>query len=317
MKKTRSFFTVLFLFTSLIIIFLIAIFDNTLLFKAADLVKNYLWLVIILLLIFLGFLSAGIISKSTKESGSLLQNGFFQLAILELFLLSAGLVFFRYYIQQPGHIIIRLQSDEIKESVNLSLQFQSADSSATDTITAPTELYNLHAGSYHIETIDQDIEFFHTDIALKPMATESLFVPVTIDVKTLAVRTEPPGAEIWIEDSLYSNTPDTVDIINKDTVLLVLKLQNYQSYIDTLSLREDIELDVISLLKLFSLRISCAYEDMEYKIYDADKRVVFASTGSRRVRLAQGNYKISYDIGEGQIKTVEISLNYNQTIEIP
>ena len=94
-------------------------------------------------------------------------------------------------------------------------------------------------------------------------------------------------------------------------------MKDYQSQIDTLALTDNIDLGVIPLLKIYSLRISCYYEDIEYEIYDENNRVVYAASGSRRLQLVQGRYKISFDIGEGQIKTKKFLLNYNNTISVP
>lgn len=66
MKNFRLFFTILFLFVSLIGLLLFAIFDNTIFFKAAVLIKTYLWPAVIALVLFLVFLTAGIVSNSAR-----------------------------------------------------------------------------------------------------------------------------------------------------------------------------------------------------------------------------------------------------------
>jgi len=317
MKKFLSFLTVLFLLLSLIIILLIAIFDNNLFFKAADMIKNYIWPAGIILLIFLTFLSAGIVSNLHRSDGSLINNGFFQFAMLLLFLFSAGLGYFWYYVQQPGHIIIRIQPENTREFVNLGLRYNFLESAAMDTISAPGELRNRPAGIYSFETLDPDIVYFQANVILEPAETKTLVIPVTLNYKSLAVQTEPAGAEIWIDGLQTSQTPDTFEIFNRDTVILELKMKGYQVHVDTISLKENLDLGIILLEKLYTLRISCRYDYTEYKIYDMDRRMVYSARGSRRVQLIKGKYKLAYGIGEGQYETKTISLNYNTTVSIP
>jgi len=100
------------------------------------------------------------------------------------------------------------------------------------------------------ETIDQDIVHFHADVLLEPAEIETLVIPVALNSKKLAVQTDPPGADIWINGLQASRTPDTFEIFTGDTVILNLKMQDYQEYIDTLSMTENIDLGVIPLVKL-------------------------------------------------------------------
>jgi hypothetical protein len=317
MKKFRTFFSVLFLLTALIIIVLIAIFDNIIFFRAAEVIKNYIWQTGIALLIFVGLLSAGVASNLTKFNGSLLSNGYIQLAILELFLFSAGLAYYRHYTQQSGQIVLRIHPEETKDFVNLSLKFQSAESTALDTVRAPGVLYNRSAGNYSFETLDQDIVYFHADVILEPAEIETLIVPVALNIRTLTVRTEPPGADIWINGLQASQTPDIFELLSGDTVILELKMKGYQEHIDTISLNENMDLGVIPLVKLYTLWVSCLYQYTAYKIYDMDDRVVFAASGSRKLQLPQGRYRISFEIGEGQYETKTFLLNHNYTLSIP
>ena len=153
MKKFRSFLTVLFLLSSLIILLLIAIFDSSLYIRAADLIREYLLPAVFALVVFLILLSAGIVSASGKSSGSLFSNGYFQLAIVELFLCSAGFGYYKYYVQQPGQIIIRLQADSARDTLSLAMKYRSAGTETGDTIQAPRALNNLHAGNYYFEIL--------------------------------------------------------------------------------------------------------------------------------------------------------------------
>jgi len=317
MPKFRLFITVLFLLTSIVLLVLLAIFDTGFYTMAVDQVKNYIWPAIIALVVFLVLLTTGIVTNLSRGEGSLFHNGLFQLAILELFLFSAALGYYWYHTQQPGNIVIRLQPAETKQFVNLGLKFQSADSTAIDTITAPIELHNRKAGRYSFETVDPEVLYFKTDLILKPASTETLFIPVTMNYKMLTVQTEPEGAEIWIDGLKASQTPDSFEIFNRDTVILQLKMAGYQDHIDTLGLADNIDLGVITLKKLYSLRISCQYEDIEYKIYDMDGNLVFASSGTRRVQLADGRYKLAYSLGEGQYETKSFVLNRNSSVSVP
>lgn len=317
MKKFRLFFTVFFLLTSLIIILLIAIFDNIIFLRAANVIKNYIWPAGFAMLIFLGLLSAGVVSNHAKSKGSLISNGYFQLAILELFLFSAGLAYYRHYSQQPGQIVLQLHPEATRDVINLGVKYQSSGSASMDTVTAPGVLENRPAGKYSFETIDQDIVYFHTDIELEPAEIKTLVIPITLNIRTLAVQTEPTGAEIWINGVQATHTPDTFKILTGDTVILELKMLGYQGYTDTLSLNENVDLGIIPLRKLYTLWVSSRYADTGYKIYDMDDRVVFSSSGSRKLQLAQGKYRISFEIGEGQYETKTFLLNYNSTVMIP
>jgi hypothetical protein len=316
MKKFRIFFTVFFLLTSLIIILLIAIFDNIIFFRVTNEVKNYIWPAGIVGFIFLVLLSTGVVSNLVQSKGSLISNGYFQLAILEMFLLSAGLAYYRHYTQQPGQIVLRLQPETTRDFINVGVKYQFSGSASIDTVAAPGKLYNQRAGKYRFETIDQDIVYFHANVVLEPAAIETLVIPIALNTKTLAVQTEPTGADIWINGLQASQTPFTFKILTGDTVILELKMKGYQGYADTLSLNENVDLGIIHLRKLCTLWVSSLYDYTEYKIYDMDDRVVFSASGSRKFQLAQGRYRIAFEIGEGQYETKTFLLNYNSTVEI-
>ncbi len=114
-----------------------------------------------------------------------------------------------------------------------------------------------------------------------------------------------------------SQTPYTFKILTGDTVILELKMPGYQGYTDTLGLNENVDLGIIPLRKLYTLWVSSRYADTGYKIYDMDGRVVFSASGSRKLQLAQGRYRISFEIGEGQYETKTLLMNYNYTVAIP
>jgi hypothetical protein len=234
-----------------------------------------------------------------------------------LFIFSAGLAYFRYYIHQPGQIVLRLQPADTREYINLGLKFQSQGTTHIDTVTAPGELDGRPAGQYHFETIDADIASHSADIVLEPMASETLYIPVHLKIKTLTVETEPSGAEIWIDGFQASSTPDTFEVLNRDTVVLELKMKGYQTYSDTVNLAENLDLGVIVLDKLYKLRVSCLYQDMAYNIYDMNDRIVFSARGSRTLQLPQGRYKVAYERGEGQYDTKGFVLKRNYTLTVP
>ena len=317
MKKFRSFITLLFLLTSLVVIVGIALYDNMFLAMLLDELKNYLIPAGIAVLIFLILLSAGIATNSGKSFGSLSANGFFQLAVLELILVAAGLVFYRYHLQQPGQIIIRLEPEKTKDSIKVGMKYQSSQPSPMDTVIVPVTLHHMRPGNYSFETVDRDIVHFDTVISLQPGATETLAIPAVLDFKTLTVNTEPQGADIWIDSLLISKTPDTLNIFKKDSIMLELKMEGYQTYADTLALEANRDLGVITLAKLFTLWIYCNYSDMDYSIYDMNNEMVFTAVGTKKIRLPKGRYRIVYGIGEGQTESRGFSLNYNYSIKIP
>lgn len=232
-------------------------------------------------------------------------------------MLSAGLGYYWYYSQQPGQIILQIEPKTTRAFIQLGLKYQSAGSATTDTVRAPGVRRSLPAGKYTIETLDKDIVYFKSDITLDPGETETLIVPVTLNIRTLAVQTEPVGADILLNGLQTSQTPYIFEILTGDTVTLELKMPGYEGYTDTLYMSENIDLGVISLRKLFTVWVSSRYSDTEYRIYDADNSVVFSSRGSRKLQLAQGRYRISYEIGEGQYDSKRFSLNYNSTVTIP
>ena len=317
MEKFRSFIIVLFLLTSLVVIVGLALYDNMFLAMLFDELKNYLIPAGIAVLIFLILFSAGIATNSGRSFGSLSGNGFFQLAVLELFIVAAGLVYYRYYLQQPGQIIIRLEPEKTKDSIKVGMKYQSSQPSPMDTVNVPATLHHVRPGNYSFETIDRDIVYFHTVISLEPGATETLAIPVVLDFKTLTVNTEPQGADIWIDSVLTSKTPDTLNIFNKDSIILELKMEGYQTYADTLALKTNRDLGVITLNKLYTLWIYCNYTDMDYSIYNMNNEMIFTAVGTKKIRLPKGQYRIVYGIGEGQTESRSFSLNYNYSIKIP
>jgi hypothetical protein len=317
MKKFRSFITVFFLLTSLVVIIGIALYDNMFLAMLLDELKNYLIPAGIAVLIFLILFSAGIATNSGRSFGSLYGNGFFQLAVLELFMVTAGLVYYRYYLQQPGQIIIRLEPEKTKDSIKVGMKYQSSQPSPMDTVIVPATLHHMRPGNYSFETIDRDIVYFQTVISLEPGATETLAIPVVLDFKTLTVNTEPQGADIWIDSVLTAKTPDTLNIFNKDSIILELKMEGYQTYADTLALKTNRDLGVITLYKLCTLWIYCNFTDMDYSIYDMNNEMIFTAVGTKKIRLPKGRYRIVYGIGEGQTESRRFSLNYNYSIKIP
>ena len=317
MKNFRLFFTILFLLISLVGILLIAVFDPAIFLKAVTLIKTYLWAAVIALALFLILLTAGIVSNSARLESSLIHNGYFQFAILELFLLTAALGFYWHYSQQLGQIILRLETKTTRDFIHLGFKYESEESAPMDTVRAPGARTNLPAGKYSFETLDQDIVYFKSDVVLEPGETKTLIIPVTLNIRTLAVQTDPAGAEIWLNGLQASRTPYIFEILTGDTVTLELKMAGYEGYTDTLCLNENMDLGVISLRKLFTVWISSQYSDTEYRIYDSENKVVFSSMGSRKLELAQGRYRLSYEIGEGQYDSKWFSLNYNSTVTIP
>lgn len=317
MKKFRSFITVFFLLTSLVVIIGIALYDNVFLAMLLEESKNYLMPAGIAVLIFLILFSAGIATNSGRSFGSLSGNGFFQLAVLELFIVAAGLVYYRYYLHQPGQIVIRLEPGTTKDSIKVGMKYQSSRPSPLDTIMAPATLHHMRPGDYSFETVDRDIVYFQTAISLEPGATETLAIPVVLDSKTLTVNTEPPGAEIWIDSVLAAKTPDTLNIFNRDSIILELRMEGYQTYRDTLALKTNRDLGVIALHKLYTLWIRCNFSDMDYSIYDVNNKMIFKAVGTKKIRLPEGRYRIVYPIGEGQTESRRFSLHYNHSIHIP
>jgi hypothetical protein len=317
MQQFRLFFTILFLLASLFVFIFLAIFDISVFNVAVDVIKKNLWVAGTAVIIFLVLLSSGVVSNLESIKRSLIRNGYFQLAILELFLASAGLAYIRYYIQQPGQIVFQLHSNSTKDYVYLGVNYQGSGVSSRDTVRAPGKLVKRPPGKYHIETLDQDIVNFHADVILTPAEVETLLIPVTLNSRTLTVRSEPPGADIWLNGVQATQTPDSFKILTGDTVILQLKMKGYQAYNDTIHLNENMNLGVIPMRKLFTVWISSRYEDVKYNIYDTDGTIVFSSYGSRKVQLAQGNYRLSYEIGEGQYETKSFLLNYNMTVMIP
>ena len=252
-----------------------------------------------------------------NSESTLFRTGYFQLAILLFFLISAAMGGYYYYLQQPGQIVLQLAPGADREFVNLAVRFQSGSQMTIDTVTAPNELANRPPGHYIFETYDRDIVYFSSDFRLDPMTTETLVIPALPNIRTLTIQTDPPGAEVWLNDIQASQTPDSFDILTGDTVYLELKMKGYQSYVDTLDMAEDVDLGEIHLRKIYALRISCKYPDIVYSIRDADGRSVFSGQGSRSAWLAEGSYRVVYGIGEGQYESKRVSLKRSTTVTIP
>ncbi len=212
--------------------------------------------------------------------------------------------------------MLKLSPGDTKEYITVGLTLQSGETAKMDTVTAPGMLNNRPAGVYRIETLDPDVAHFQTDILLEPMETKTLVIPVALNSKTLAVQTDPGDAEIWIDDIHTANTPYTFIIANRDTVIVALKKEGYQTYLDTVSLAENVDLGTISLVKVYTLRVSCAYPDIGYKIFDSERNIVFSGRGSRALQLPAGNYRLGYEIGEGQYEYKSITLNRNNTVTL-
>jgi len=317
MKNFRFFLSVFFLVVSVVIVVVIALFDYSTFLRAANEITNYMWLAGIAVIIFLVLLSAGFVSHSADYEGSLFSNGYILLATLELFVCAGGLAYYRYFSQQPGQIILRLSPETTRDFIQVGIKYQNSGSVLMDTVQAPGRLENRPPGTYSFEILDEDIVYFRKDVELEPAEKETLVIPVALNVKSLAVETDPSGADIWINGVQASQTPHTFNILTGDTVVLELKMPGYAVYTDTVSLNENVDLGIIPLQKLFTLWISSMYDYTQYHIYDAEKRLVFSASGSRKCQLPQGRYSIAYEIGEGQYQTKSISLNYNASITIP
>jgi len=317
MIQFRLFFTIFFLFVSLALFVLLAIFDTPIYLKVLELVKNYLWAAGIVVVSFLILLTSGIVSNLDSIKRSLIRNGYFQLAILELFMITAALGYYWYYNQQAGQVVLRLQPGAAKEYIEVAVTYNSSGSTKVDTVRVPGKLYKRPPGKYSIEILDQDVVTFKTDVILEPTESETLYIPVTQNSKTLAIETDPTGAAIWINGIETTKTPHTFEILGGDTVVLELKSSGYQVYTDTLVMDDNQDLGIIPLKKLYTVWISPRYEDIDYYIYDSDNQIVYSSSGSRKIQLAQGRYRIAYGIGEGQYESKSFSLNYNSTVMIP
>jgi hypothetical protein len=315
MQQFRLFFTIIFLLTSLIVISLVFILEQSLLYKIVDIVKNNIWITGISVVVFLVLFSSGVVSNLDSIKPSLIRNGYFQLSILELFLFTAGLAYFWHINQQPGQIVFRLNPESAKEYVNLGVKYQTSDE--VETVRAPGKLYKRSAGKYSVEILDEDVVYFQTDVVLEPAKSETLFIPVSLNSKSLSIQTEPSGAEIWINGLQTTKTPHTFDILSGDTVVLELKSSGFQVYSDTLIMDENQDLGIISLKKMYTVWISSRYADTVYNIYDEDNKMIYSSSGSRKLKLAQGRYRLAWEIGEGQYNRKSFLVNYNSTVMIP
>ena len=317
MAKFRQVITYIFLFSALIIFLLIAVLDYSLYVKVFELIKEYIWPAAIAGIVFLVLLLSGVFSNMYNPESTLFRTGYFQLAMLLFFLMSAGVGGYYIYLQQPGQIVLQLAPGAEQEFVNLVVRYQSNGQTTIDTVTAPNELTDRPAGHYIFETYNRDIVYFSSDLQLDPLEMETLIIPVVPNVRTLTIRTDPPGAEVLINGIQASQTPDSFDILTGDTIDLELKMKGYQSYVDTLDMTEDVDLGEIRLRKIYALHISCKYSDIEYSIYDQDGKIVFTGQGSRNAWLAEGSYRVSYGIGEGQYESKRVSLNRSTTVMIP
>jgi hypothetical protein len=316
MKKTRIFFTVLFLLTSVGAAVIITVINPNLMPAVMELIKNNIWAAVAAALLFLGLFSAGVVSNHGNPDGSLVSNGFFQLAVLELFLCSAGLIYFNYYMQQPGQIILQLSDNQNRNQIMAGVS-SGTSGSHIDTVYVPGVLSDRPAGQYTIKTLDPDIVPFRTDVKLKPGEVKTVLITVAVNTKKLRIQSEPSGAQIWLNGLETAQTPHTFDVLTGDTVIVELKLPGYQVFSDTIRMTEAMDLGIVNLVQMHLLRISSQYDYTSYHIFDSEGQLVYSASGSRKIELPDGKYRLSYEIGEGQYKTKYFTLNANSMVTIP
>jgi hypothetical protein len=317
MSKFRLVFTIIFFAAVIAVVAFFAIMDKSLFFLAGELVKNNVIAAAILLFVFIVLITIGIIVNVSRGRASLFRNGYFQLAILELFLLTAGLTWFRFYLQQPGTIVLKISPGDVKDYITVGLTYTSHADAQIDTISAPGELTYRAAGTYRIATLDPTIKYYEKEIMLEPGSTQTVTIPVELEAYPLIVASEPTDAEIWIDGIHAANTPHTFNIVNRDTIFMTLKKAGYQNHEDTVLLDQPVDLGIIPLARLQVLRIICAYPEYDYHILDSASTVVFSGKGSRRLELPAGRYRLAHEIGEGQFEYRSINLTTSRTLNVP
>ncbi len=316
--KVRKYISFFLLFTSVLIVIILGIFQRSLFYRVADIIK-VIWPAIIAALTIFGFAVNGIIKNPPKSFTRFLENGFLQIAAWELFLFVFGLTAYAYLTSRPG--VINLQLTYAKTDQKIAVRRTYNDTILVrDTIDAPSS-FDGRPGNYTFEIIENSIYHDKKSGTLNPGETLLVKLYDKRIISRLTVKSTPPGAEIWINGSdTNHSTPYTFNDLERKTFLIELKLKGFEDFkdsIDLLQFEPNHEKDLnknygpIKLRKLYKIQIIGTSDDIELtinnKIYKGTQKEISIPEGSNIIFRVPGQ--------SPQHKDVDI--NRNQTIFIP
>jgi hypothetical protein len=239
LRKTRKVITFVLLFTTILAIILVGLLNKELYKEMVSIIKDDIYPAIIILLTLFGFVVGGVVKNPPKSFDKFLENGFLQIAVLEMFLFVIGLIVYSYYKSGTGTIEIVLKP-EIPGPQKKVLMTKPGGT--VDTILVPDTLPGKEPGNYTFKLIEMGYHPYQKQIYLQAFGEETVVLDVIKNSGTLVLATEPSGAEIWINGfriGLTSKGPDTLRDLERKKTELKLKLKGYDPY-------ENQEIDLIS-----------------------------------------------------------------------
>lgn len=308
--KFRKYTTFVLLCISILVLIVLGLFKRELFDQFTELISEFIWPAIIALLALFGFIVGGVLKNPPKSFDAFLQNGLLQIAVLLFFLFVVSLTAFSFYSTMPGQITVLLESGNQFPQIKV-LRIHDSDS---DTILAPNEFPKLAAGEYTFKVIEEGYFPYEKPVHLSSGGKEVLTLVDRAISGLLYVDSEPSGAEIWIDQSLVSTTPDTVRNLEKGIHNLEIKLKGYQTYSKKIDLSSHSELNLgkVPLTKIYYLNFICQFQDIRFKINN--REYVGSQT---EIPVPAGNYIITYSRGNNPPQEMSVNSKSNNTFYIP
>ncbi len=312
LHKTRKYGTFTLLCSSILILVIFSVAKPELFDALAIRIQNYFWPTIVGLLTFFGFVVGGVVKNPPKSFSKFLENGFLQIAVVELFLFSAGISYFAYLTSRPGQVEVKLLSGQELPKIKV-LVTSSETPGRLDTLLVPDILPNQKPGVLTFRIVDSSYE---TDSRTIELGSGEAKVVTLTDRKisgTIIVDSDPRGAGIWIDDSFTSRkTPDTLRGLKKAEVRLKLEKEGFAPYQRTVNLASipQQNLGVVPLRKLFNVTFLCPIEDIRWEL---GGRVY---VGSQEIRLPGGNHTLSVMKPDGSRTPKSFYVDRDRTVPI-
>lgn len=307
--KKKAIANFILLSISILLLLLLGVFQKELFDKIADIVGNKIWPTIIAVLTFFGFVVGGVVKNPPKSFYKFLDNTLVLIACIELFLFLIGISLYAYFDSSLGRVELQLASGKKDIHVN-AIMIHNSD---TTYIQIPKTLSDLKPGNYIFKIIDRDYSADSQRVLLNRGSNETVVLKDQINRKII-VNSNPDNAEIWIDGSLKSHTPDTLLNLQKDEIKLELKLAGYQSYSHSVNLsgKSIVNLGTINLLRLFNVKIICQFNETEFKYNGKDY------IGSQKnILMPSGRNEILYKTNSNGYQLKTVNINMNKTIIIP
>lgn len=291
LRKTRKVVTFILLFTTILAIILVGLLNRELYKEMVLIIQKDIYPAILALLVLFGFVVGGVVKNPTKSFDKFLENGLLQIAVLEMFLFVMGIIIFSIYKTGTGTIEVLLESQNQGEQLYALMIYNHENSQTVDTILVPQSLPDKKPGNYTFRLIEKDYKEEKT-ISLKAFKTDTVKLTAKKNTGTLIVDTEPQGAEIWIDDGWFKKliTPDTLKDLERKKINLQLKFNGYLTYekkdIDLKS-NPLMNLGTIKLLKLYKIKFSCLWDDIEFTVNNK------TYIGNQKIWLPEGRYTIT------------------------